>query len=139
MNNAIDRSKKDLEQFAGDEVPVADAVPIMERATGLKIHLLRIDETSQALANAQKLIKAEKVLEGPYGVKREIVGASPSDWDDLSGEARSLVGTLWAPHINSDLVVTTVDQVQPKSKILDTIANLLEQKARSNLGSRGKT
>ena len=139
MNNAIDRAKKDLAEFAGDEVPVADAVLIMERATGLKIHLLRTDEIPRALANAQELIKAEKVLEGPYGVKREIVEASPSEWDDLSGAARSLVGTLWAPHMNSDLVVTTVDQFQPKSKILDTLANLLEQKAGSNLGSRGKT
>ena len=130
MNSAIDRAKKDLERLAGDEVPVAAAVPIIERATGLKIHLLKTDEIPRALANAQEMIRGERVREGPYEVKREIVSASPADWDDLSGKARSLVGTLWAPHVNSNLVITTVDQVQPKAKILDTIANLLVQKAR---------
>ena len=130
MNDAMSLAKEDLEQFAGDEVPVAAAVPIIERATGLKIHLLRTDEVSRALANAQELIRGERVLEGPFEVKREIVRASPADWDDLSGKARSLVGTLWTPHVNSDLVITTVDQAQPKPKILDLIANLLVQKAR---------
>ena len=130
MNDAMDLARKDLDQFAGDEVPVADAVPIMEHATGLRIHLLKTDEVPRALANAQELIRDEKVLEGPYEVKREIVRASPTDWNDLSGKARSLVGTLWTPRVNSDLVITTVDQAQPTPKILDLIANLLVQKAR---------
>ncbi len=132
-------SRVKIGRFGGTDVPVADAVLIMERATGLKLRLLRLDEVPRALAHAKKLIKDEKVREGPYEVKKEIVQASEAVWADLSGEARSLVGSLWAPEVNSDLVITTVDQVQPKEKILDTIANILQQKQRLRLGSRGET
>jgi hypothetical protein len=138
MSGELSRARKELEKFAGNDVPVADAVLIMGRATGLRIHLLKTDEVPLALAHARMLIKNGKVLEGPFGVKNEIVRASDKDWNDLSGEARALVGTLWAPEVNSDMVVTTVDIVQPKEKVLDTIANILQQKAKFPLGSRGK-
>jgi hypothetical protein len=49
-------------------------------------------------------------------------------WADLTPEARSLVGTLWAEKTGVDLVITTLDPVQSKEKILSVISNMLEQK-----------
>ena len=71
---------------------------------------------------------------GPYDVKSEVVKASRETWADLTSEARSLVGTLWAEKTGVDLVVTTLDPVQTKEKILSMIANILEQKRRYPLG-----
>ncbi len=113
---------------------VIDAVSIVARVTGLRVHLLRDDEISQALEYARQLIASEKVLQGPYDVKNEVVKASREAWADLTSEARSLVGTLWADKIGVDLVVTTLDPVQSKEKILSMIANILEQKKRYPLG-----
>src|SRR5207237_10441744 len=97
-------------------------------------NLLREDEVSQALEYARQLIASEKVRQGPYHVKNEVVKASREAWADLTSEARSLVGTLWADKIGVDLVVTTLDPVQTKEKILSMIANILEQKRRYPLG-----
>jgi len=47
-------------------------------------------------------------------------------WSDLTPEARSLVATLWAEKAGVDLVVTTLDPVQSKEKILSLISNMLE-------------
>jgi len=71
---------------------------------------------------------------GPYDVKNEVVKASREAWADLTPEARSLVGTLWADKTGVDLVVTTLDPVQTKEKILSMIADILEQKKRYPLG-----
>ena len=95
---------------------------------------MRDDEISQALEYASQLIASEKVRQGPYDVKNEVVKASREAWADLTSEARSLVGTLWADKIGVDLVVTTLDPVQTKEKILSMIANILEQKKRYPLG-----
>ena len=106
----------------------------MARVTGLQVHLLRDDEISEALEYARQLITSEKVRHGPYDVKSEVVKASREAWADLTPEARSLVGTLWAEKTGVDLVVTTLDHVQTKEKILSMIANILEQKKRYPLG-----
>ena len=60
--------------------------------------------------------------------------ASREAWTALTAEARSLVGTLWAEKTGVDLVVTTIDPVQTKEKILSMISNTLEQKKRYPLG-----
>ena len=106
----------------------------MARVTGLRVHLLREDEISEALEYARQLITSEKVLQGPYDVKNEVVKASREAWTDLTPGARSLVGTLWAGKTGVDLVVTNLDPVQTKEKILSMIANILEQKKRYPLG-----
>jgi hypothetical protein len=69
---------------------------------------LRDDEISEALEYARQLIASEKVRQGPYNVKNEVVKASKEAWADLTPEARSLVGTLWAGKTGVDLVVTTL-------------------------------
>src|SRR5205807_9376895 len=100
----------------------------------LRVHLFRDDEISEALEYARQLIASEKVRQGSYDVKNEVVKASKEAWTDLTPEARSLVGTLWADKTGVDLVVTTLDRVQTKEKILSMIANILEQKRRYPLG-----
>ena len=106
----------------------SNAIAIIARATGLRVHLLTDDEVLPALEQAKKLITAGRVREGPYEVKNEIVKASKEAWPDLSPQARSLVGTLWSEKAGADLVVTTLDPVQTKEKILSTIENILTQK-----------
>ena len=105
--------------------------------TGLRVHLLRDDEISEALEHARQLIASEKVRQGSYDAKNEVVKASKEAWADLTPLARSLVGTLWAGKTGVDLVVTTLDPVQTKEKILSVIANILEQKNRYPLGRGG--
>ena len=134
MGSELSNATRELQKYPGNEIPVIDAVPIVARVTGLGVHLLRDDEISQALEYARQLIASEKVLQGPYDVKNEVVKASREAWADLTSEARSLVGTLWADKIGVDLVVTTLDPVQTKEKILSMIANILEQKKRYPLG-----
>ena len=134
MDGELSDAKRELQKYPGDEIPVTDAVSIVARVTGLRVHLFRDDEISEALEYARQLIASEKVLQGPYDVKNEVVKASREAWADLTSEARSLVGTLWADKIGVDLVVTTLDPVQTKEKILSMIANILEQKKRYPLG-----
>ena len=134
MGSELSDARRELQKYPGNEIPVTDAVSIVARVTGLRVHLLRDDEISQALEYARQLIASEKVLQGPYDVKNEVVKASREAWADLTSEARSLVGTLWADKIGVDLVVTTLDPVQTKEKILSMIANILEQNKRYPLG-----
>ena len=130
MSNA----ERELQKYPGNEIPVTDAVSIVARVTGLRVHLLRDDEISQALEHARQLIASEKVRQGPYNVKNEVVKASREAWAGLTPLARSLVGTLWAEKTGVDLMVTTLDSVQTKEKILSMIANILEQRKRYPLG-----
>jgi len=134
LEGELSDAKRELRKYPGNEIPVIDAVSIVARVTGLRVHLLRDDEISEALEYARQLIASEKVRQGPYDVKNEVVKASREAWADLTSEARSLVGTLWADKIGVDLVVTTLDPVQTKEKILSMIANILEQKKRYPLG-----
>ena len=133
MSNA----ERELQKYHGNEIPVSDAVSIVARVMGLRVHLLRDEEISEALEYARGLVASEKVQHGPYNVKNEVVKASREGWADLTPEARSLVGTLWADKTGVDLVVTTLDHVQTKEKILSMIANILEQKNRYPLGRGG--
>ncbi len=130
MSDAV----RELWKYPGDEIRVTDAVSIMARVTGLRVHLLRDDEISQALEHARQLIISEKVRRGPYEIKNEIVKASRETWADLTAQARVLVGALWAERAGVDLVMTAVDPIQTKEKILDLIVNVLEQKRRYPLG-----
>src|SRR5713226_7863187 len=130
MSNA----ERELQKYPVNEIPVTDAVSIVARVTGLRVHLLRDDEISQALEHARQLITSEKVRQGPYNVKNEVVKASREAWTDLTPLARSLVGSLWAGKTGVDLVVTTSDHVQTKEKILSMIANILEENKRYPLG-----
>jgi hypothetical protein len=139
MTDELSGAKKELQKYRGDEVPVADAVSIVARATGLRVHLLEENEVSPALEHAKKLITAGKVREGPYEAKNEIVRASRESWTDLSSQARSLVGTLWSEKAGADIVVTTLDPVQTKEKILSLIENILVQKKRFALDSHWRT
>ena len=134
MEGELSDAKRELQKYPGNEIPVTDAVSIVARVTGLRVHLFRDDEISEALEYARQLITSEKVRQGPYNVKSEVVKASREAWADLTPLARSLVGTLWADKIGVDLVVTTLDHVQTKEKILSMIANILEQKNRYPLG-----
>ena len=134
MGSELSDARRELQKYPGNEIPVTDAVSIVARVTGLRVHLLRDDEISEALEYARQLIASEKVLQGPYDVKNEVVKATKEARADLTPEARSLVGTLWADKIGVDLVVTTLDPVQTKEKILSMIANILEQKRRYPLG-----
>ena len=139
MGSELYSAKRELQKYPGNEIPVTDAVSIVARVTGLRVHLLRDDEISEALEYARQLIASEKVRQGPYNVKSEVVKASKEAWADLTPEARSLVGTLWAEKTGVDLVVTTLDHVQTKEKILSMIANILEQKRRYALGGAQAT
>ena len=134
MGGELSDAKRDLQKYHGNEIPVSDAVSIVARVTGLRVHLLRVDEIPEALEHARQLITSEKVRQGPYNVKNEVMKASVEGWSDLTPEARSLVGTLWAEKAGVDLVVTTLDPVQSKEKILSLISNMLEQKRRYPLG-----
>ena len=134
MDGELSNAKRELQKYIVNEIPATDAVSIVARVTGLRVHLLRDDEISEALEHTGRLIASEKVRHGPYNVKNEIVKASKEAWADLTPEARSLVGTLWAEKTGVDLVVTTLDPVQTKEKILSMIANILEQKRRYPLG-----
>ena len=134
MDGELSDARRELQKYPGSEIPVIDAVSIVARVTGLRVHLLRDEEISEALEYARGLVASEKVQHGPYNVKNEVVKASREGWADLTSEARSLVGTLWADKIGVDLVVTTLDPVQTKEKILSMIANILEQKRRYPLG-----
>jgi hypothetical protein len=131
----LERAKEELDRYPGDEITVADAVPIISRITGVKIHLLQPEEVNRALQNAKKLIKSGEVKEGPLEVKYEVVKATEEKWTALSPGARAMVGTLWASEVNSDMVLTTVDDVQPKDKNLDLITNIRHQKLQLGLGS----
>jgi len=137
LGSELSNATRELQKYPGNEIPVIDAVPIVARVTGLGVHLLRDDEISEALEYARQLIASEKVRQGPYSVKSEVVKVSREAWADLTSEARSLVGTLWAEKTGVDLVVTTLDHVQTKEKILSMIANILEQKNRYPLGRGG--
>ena len=134
MGGELSDARRELQKYHGNEIPVSDAVSIVARVMGLRVHLLRDEEISEALEYARQLIASEKVRQGPYDVKNEVVKASREAWADLTPGARSLVGTLWADKIGVDLVVTTLDPVQTKEKILSMIANILEQKKRYPLG-----
>jgi hypothetical protein len=134
LASELSDAKRELQKYPGDEIPVIDAVSIVARVTGLRVHLLRDDEISKALEYARRLITSEKVRQGPYNVKNEVVKASRGAWTDLTPPARSLVGSLWAGKTGVDLVVTTLDHVQTKEKILSMIANILEEKKRYPLG-----
>ncbi len=146
MGSELSDARRELQKYPGNEIPVTDAVSIVARVTGLRVHLLRDDEISEALEYARQLIAleyarqliaSEKVRQGPYNVKNEIVKASKETWTHLTPLARSLVGTLWADKTGVDLVVTTLDPVQTKEKILSMIANIPEQKNRYPLGRGG--
>lgn len=139
MSDELSVAQKELRKYIGDEVPVADAVLIAARVTGLRVHLLRDDEVSPALEHAKELITSGKVREVPYEVKGEIAKASRERWADLSPEARSLVGTFWSENADADVVVTTLDRVQTKEKIVSLIENILLQKKRFALGSHRRT
>lgn len=136
MRDELSSAKKELQEYPGEEIRVADAIPIVARATGLKVHLLRDDEVFPALEHAKKLIIGERVREGSYELKKEIVNASKDKWARLSPQARSLVGTLWSEMAGADLVITTIDPVQTKEKILSIIESFLELKQRVPLGQR---
>jgi hypothetical protein len=125
---------RELEKYPGDDIPVADTVSIIARATGLRVHVLRDDEISEALEYARQLIISGKVRRGPYNIKNEIVKASKETWTDLTPPARSLVASLWAEKTGTDFVITTLDHVQTKEKILSMIANILELKRQYPLG-----
>ena len=134
MGSELSDAKRDLQKYHGNEIPVTEAVSIVARVTGIRVHLLRDDEISEALEYARRLIASENVRQGPYNVKNEIVKASREAWTDLTPPARPLVGSLWAGKTGVDLVVTTLDHVQTKEKILSMIANVLEQRKRYPLG-----
>jgi hypothetical protein len=134
LGSELSDAKRELQKYHGNEIAVTDAVPILARVTGLRVHLLRDHEISRALEHARQLIVSEKVRRGPYSVKNEIVKASRETWAGLTAQARVLVGALWAEEAGVDLVMTAVDPVQTKEKILDMIANMLEQKRRYPLG-----
>jgi hypothetical protein len=134
LGSELSDAERELQEYPGNEIPVTDAVSIMARVTGLRVHLLRDDEISETLEYAGQLIASEKVRQGPYDVKDEVVKASREAWTDLTPLAKSLVGSLWAGKTGVDLVVTTLDPVRTKEKILSMIANILEQKKRYPLG-----
>lgn len=136
MNDEFSSVKKELQKYRGDVIPVTDAVPIIARATGLRVHLLREDEIPDALEYAKQLITSGRVRRGPYNVKNEVVKGTRESWTDLSQLARSLVATLWSEKSGADLVLTTLDSVQTKNKILSIVENILEQKKRFALGQR---
>lgn len=136
MTSEIDRARRELANYPGDEIPVVVAVTIMSRGTGLKIHLLTPDEIPRALSHAKVLIREEKVHERPSAVKNEVVRSSEEQWQFLSTDARTLVGALWTSEVNSDLVMTTLDPIQPKDKMLNPFENLLATRERFPLGSR---
>ena len=94
MEGELSDAKRELQKYPGDEIHVTDAVSIVARVTGLRVHLLRDEEISEALEYARQLIASEKVRQGPYNVKNEVVKASREGWTDLTPGARSLVGTL---------------------------------------------
>src|SRR6266700_1587700 len=118
MGSELSDAKRELQKYPGNEIPVTDAVSIVARVTGLRVHLFRDDDISEALEYARQLIASEKVRQGPYDGKNELVKAAREAWADLTSGARSLVGTRLADKTGVDLVVTSQDPVQTKEKIL---------------------
>src|SRR6266581_1956700 len=89
LGGELSDARRELQKYPGDEIPVTDAVSIVARVTGLRVHLLRDDEISEALEYASQLIASEKVRHGPYNIKNEIVKASKETWTHLTPLARS--------------------------------------------------
>ena len=137
MNEKMKAAERDLSRYT-DEVPVDKAVKVIRKVTGVNVHLMSATEVEKALAHARTELRSGRVRDTPWNVNKEIQDASPERWEDLSQEARSTVGGLWAPEGGAELVITSLDPVQPKEKILSMIENLLAQKERLRLGKSGR-
>jgi len=67
LGGELSDAKRELQRYHGNEIPVIDAVSIVARVTGLRVHLLRVDEIPEALEHAGQLVTSEKVRQGrPY-------------------------------------------------------------------------
>jgi hypothetical protein len=139
MRDKFFAAMKELLEYPGEEITVADAVPIVARATGLQVHLLRDDEVFPALEHAKKTDHFRESAQRPLRGKERNCESIKGRLDQSKFATRTLVATLWAEMVEADMVITNVDPVQTKEKILAIIENILEQKKRFPLGKTQPT
>jgi hypothetical protein len=124
LEEKIEAARKQLAKYKG-EIPIQEAIFIASNVSGVRIHLLKPDEVSNAIAHAKGQLQAVTPHTIPPRVAREIKVASLEKWGDLSPDTRAYVASLWTPKTGADMVLTTIASAQPKEKILELIRSIL--------------
>lgn len=109
-------SEKELAKYP-DQIPTDDAFKIIQEITkhGKVIRLAKTDR-QKALENAKKAVLTEKLPEISKNVKNELLGIS--QWDLLSGAAKSVISMQWAKKIGGKtMVIINDDETTDKGKI----------------------
>ena len=135
MNNVIissDTLRKivdaeiEMLNFTGDSIPVDIAVRILDVALSPKTRVVKLDEKDReaAIKLAKQSVDQGKLLDVPPEVVREIkTFRNLSDWNNLSSETRSTIGSIWGTRIGPNtMVVTHVEEAVSKIKIREIIA-----------------
>ena len=117
-------ARKQLAKYKGD-IPIQEAIFIASNVSGVRIHLLRPDEVSNAIAHAKGQLQAGRLRTIPPSVAREVGVASLEKWADPSPDTRAYVASLWTPKTGADMVLSTIASAQPKEKILELIRSIL--------------
>lgn len=101
-------SEKELAKYP-DQIPTDDAFKIVQEITkhGKVIRLAKADR-QKALEKAKKAVLTEKLPEIPKNVKNELLGIS--QWDSLSGAAKSFIGMQWAKKLGGKTMVVINDE-----------------------------
>ncbi len=99
------------------EVPVDDAISIVQKITKKgRIEVLKGKDKQPAIANARKIVLAEKLPDIPVKVKNEIIRIG--QWDLFSDGAKSVIAMQWAKKIGDDvMVIVNDDAVITKDKV----------------------
>lgn len=130
----MDGVRKQLAKYKGD-VPVQDAIFLATKVSGVRIHLLKPDEVTIAIAYAKEQLRSRRFHNIPSNVVKEVKVASLENWARLSTPTRALVATLWTPKTGADMVLSTIASAHPKEKILELIRSILSM-GESGLVSR---
>ncbi len=90
------------------EIPVDDAIRIMQKITKKgRIEVLKEKDKRPAIANARKVMLAEKLPDIPVKIKNEITRIDR--WDSLGDAAKSVVAMQWAKKLGDDVMVIVND------------------------------
>lgn len=127
----------ELLNFSRDRIPVDAAVQILDRALSPKTRVVKLDEKDRepAIRWAKQLIDQGRLLEMPQEIVRQIKTLRDSrNWDNLSSETRSTIGSAWARRVGPNtMVVTAVEKDLTKIKIREIIALTLSKLKDMNL------
>jgi hypothetical protein len=124
LEEKIEAARRQLAKYKGD-VPIQEAIFIASNVSGVRIHLLKPDEVSSAIAHAKGQLHAGTLRTIPSHVARELKVASLEKWADLSPDTRAYIASLWTPKTGADMVLSTIASAQPKEKILELIRTIL--------------